>query len=75
MHGTGRMQSVCVGALLLCFVTEQCSCGNPAKLLQLTAEGFKEHVQSGKTALIYFGKYGEVSSILLVLIKHDAWWW
>ncbi|KAM9467049.1 thioredoxin domain-containing protein 16 [Clarias gariepinus] len=59
MHGTGRMQSVCVGALLLCFVTEQCSCGNPAKLLQLTAEGFKEHVQSGKTALIYFGKYAD----------------
>ncbi|KAF5901720.1 thioredoxin domain-containing protein 16 isoform X1, partial [Clarias magur] len=57
MHETGIMQTVCVVALLLCFVTELCSCGNPAKLLQLTAEGFKEHAQSGKTALIYFGKY------------------
>lgn len=48
-------------ALVLCFVSEQRTCGHPAKLLQLTAEGLKEHVRSGKTSLIYFGKYGEVS--------------
>ncbi|XP_026782684.3 thioredoxin domain-containing protein 16 [Pangasianodon hypophthalmus] len=60
MHHTGIMKTLCVLCVfLLCFVSEQCTCGNPAKLLQLTAQGFKEHVQSGKTALIYFGKYAD----------------
>lgn len=61
MHPSGIMYTLCVGALLLGLVSEQCARGNPAKMLQLTAEGFKEHVQNGKTSLIYFGKYGEVS--------------
>ncbi|XP_058254828.1 thioredoxin domain-containing protein 16 isoform X1 [Hemibagrus wyckioides] len=59
MHPSGIMYTLCVGALLLGFVSEQCARGNPAKLLQLTAEGFKEHVQTGKTSLIYFGKYAD----------------
>lgn len=55
------MNTWCVVACLLAFVSEQCTCVNPAKLLQLTAETLKAHVRAGKTSLIYFGKYGEVS--------------
>ncbi|XP_060789636.1 thioredoxin domain-containing protein 16 isoform X3 [Neoarius graeffei] len=59
MDHIGLMSTFCVAALVLCFGSEQCACGNPAKLLQLTAEGFKEHLQAGKTSLIYFGKYAD----------------
>ncbi|XP_053538942.1 thioredoxin domain-containing protein 16 isoform X3 [Ictalurus punctatus] len=57
MHRTRTMSTWAVVVVLLCFVSERCtSGGNPVKLLQLTAQGFKEHVQTGKTSLIYFGK-------------------
>ncbi|XP_046711298.1 thioredoxin domain-containing protein 16 isoform X2 [Silurus meridionalis] len=59
MHNSGIMNSWSVVALLLCFGCEQCAYGNPAKLLQLTAEGFKEHVHTGNTCLVYFGKYAD----------------
>ncbi|XP_060736419.1 thioredoxin domain-containing protein 16 isoform X1 [Tachysurus vachellii] len=59
MHHTGILYTLCVGAILLCFVSQQCASANSAKLLQLTAEGFKEHVQTGNTSLVYFGKHAD----------------
>lgn len=73
MHRTRTMSTWAVVVVLLCFVSEQCtSGGNPVKLLQLTAQGFKEHVQTGKTSLIYFGKGGEVSCTCTSVISSNV---
>ncbi|TSK72185.1 Thioredoxin domain-containing protein 16 [Bagarius yarrelli] len=58
MHKTEFMKIWCVHALVLCLVLKR-ACGNPAKLLQLTAVGFKQHVQTGKASLVYFGRHAD----------------
>uniref|UniRef100_A0A4W5NN38 TXNDC16 N-terminal domain-containing protein n=1 Tax=Hucho hucho TaxID=62062 RepID=A0A4W5NN38_9TELE len=47
---------ICVGILLLCSKSEQCTTGNASKLIEHTADHFFEKMQSGKMYFIYFGK-------------------
>ncbi|KAL7862495.1 hypothetical protein SRHO_G00139360 [Serrasalmus rhombeus] len=44
-------------ALLLCFISAQCGSPGASRLVEHTAQSFRDAVLSGKTSFIYFGKH------------------